>query len=101
MHHPQRLAGLPFFVDRYKNRKLLVRVASDKLFHIAAAPPSLGFACSVSKTPLQRFHSIIIFPVKTDSNVLIDPVPSLTVVHRQVQNESEELVRIFLPEIIG
>jgi len=37
-----------------------VRVTSDKLFHIAAAPPSVGFACSVSKTPLQRFHSIII-----------------------------------------
>jgi len=28
-----------------------VRIASDKLFHIAAAPPSLDFARSVSKTP--------------------------------------------------
>jgi hypothetical protein len=33
---------------------------SNKLFHIAAAPPSVGFARSVSKTPLQRFHSIIV-----------------------------------------
>ena len=33
------------FVDSYKNRIRLVRVTSDKLFHIAAAPPSMGF-CS-------------------------------------------------------
>ena len=59
MYHPQRLAGLSFFVDRDEHRKLLVCIASDKLFHIAAAPPFLrGFARSLRETPLQRFHSI-------------------------------------------
>src|SRR5665213_148081 len=61
MNHAQRLAGVPFFVYRYEHGKLLVSVTSDKLFHIAAAPPcAWGFARSLRKTPLQRFHSIII-----------------------------------------
>src|ERR1700675_1419750 len=61
MHHPKRLAGVSLLVHRHEHRKLLVRVASDKLFHIAAAPPcAWGFARSLRKTPLQRFHSIII-----------------------------------------
>ena len=38
-----------------------MRVASDKLSHIAAAPPCAGgFARSLRETPLKRFHSIII-----------------------------------------
>jgi hypothetical protein len=37
-----------------------VSITSDKLFHTAAAPPcAWGFARSLRKTPLQRFHSII------------------------------------------
>src|ERR1700726_2515158 len=60
MHHPKRLAGVTFFVYRDEHGKLLVSVTSDKLFHIAAAPPcAWGFARSLRKTPLQRFHSII------------------------------------------
>jgi hypothetical protein len=36
-------------------------IASDELFHIAAAPPcARRFARSLRETPLQRFHSIII-----------------------------------------
>jgi hypothetical protein len=54
-----RIRRLPLLVDRYKHRKLLVCVASDKLLHIAAAPPKCrGFTRSLRKTPLQRFHSI-------------------------------------------
>jgi len=38
-----------------------VSITSDKLFHIAAAPPcARGFARSLREAPLQRFHSIII-----------------------------------------
>src|SRR6202162_6019751 len=58
--HAQRLAGVPFFVHRNENGKLLVSITSDKLFHIAAAPPcAWGFARSLRKIPLQRFHSIM------------------------------------------
>src|SRR5208282_1909889 len=66
VRHAQRLAGMPFFVHRDEHRKLLVCVASDKLFHIAAAPPcAWGFARSLRETPLQRFHSIIIGRLET------------------------------------
>src|SRR4030081_42294 len=59
--YAQRLTGVPFLIHRYKHGKLLVSVTSDKLFHIAAAPPcAWGFASSLRKTPLQRLHSIII-----------------------------------------
>ena len=48
----QRLPGVPLFIHRDKHQKFLVRVASNKLFHIAAAPPScLDFGHSVRKTP--------------------------------------------------
>jgi hypothetical protein len=57
--HPERLAGLSFLIHRDEHGKLLVCITSDKLFHIAAAPPFKGFARSLRKTPLQRFHSII------------------------------------------
>jgi hypothetical protein len=61
--HTQRLAGLPFLIHRHEDGKLLVSVTSDKLFHTAAAPPcAWGFARSLRKTPLQRFHSIKIAP---------------------------------------
>jgi hypothetical protein len=30
-------------IHRHKDGKVLVSVTSDKLFHTAAAPPSLGF----------------------------------------------------------
>jgi hypothetical protein len=61
MRNPQRLAGVPFLIHRHEHGKPLMRIASDKLFHIAAAPPcAWGFARSLRKTPLQRFHSIII-----------------------------------------
>src|SRR6266550_6756445 len=67
--HTQCLAGLPFFVHRHKHGKLLVSVTSDKLFHIAAAPPcARGFARSLRKTPLHRFHSISL-----KSRSLIEP----------------------------
>src|ERR1700687_4383325 len=60
MRHAQRLAGLAFLIHRDEYRKLLMRIASDKLFHFAAAPPcAWGFARSLRETPLQRFHSII------------------------------------------
>jgi len=60
MHHPTRLAGVPFFVHCDEYGKLLVRITSDKLFHNAAAPPCAGgFARSLREAPLQRFHSII------------------------------------------
>jgi hypothetical protein len=59
--HTQRLAGLPFLIHRHEDGKLLVSVTSNKLFHIAAAPPcAWGFARILRKTSLQRFHSIII-----------------------------------------
>ncbi len=45
--YPQCLAGLPFLVHRDEHGELLVRIASDKLFHIAAAP-SLGILLSQS-----------------------------------------------------
>ena len=35
---PQCFAGLPFFIHRDEHGKLFVSVASDKLFHLAAAP---------------------------------------------------------------
>jgi len=57
--HAHRLARLTFFVHCNEHGKFLVCVASDKLFHIAAAPPKCrGFARSLRETPLQRFHSI-------------------------------------------
>ena len=34
-----RFAGLTFLVNGDEHRKLLVRIASDKLFHIVAIPP--------------------------------------------------------------
>ncbi len=37
--HVLRFAGLTFLVNGDEHRKLLVRIASDKLFHIAAIPP--------------------------------------------------------------
>src|ERR1700733_8865264 len=58
--HTQGIASVSLFVHRNEHGELLVSVASDKLFHIAAAPPCAGFARSLRKTPLQRFHSIII-----------------------------------------
>jgi hypothetical protein len=59
--HTQRLAGLPFLIHRHEHGKPLVSVTSDKLFHTAAAPPcGWSFARSLRKTPLQRFHNIII-----------------------------------------
>ena len=60
VRHPERLSGLSFFIHRKEHGELLVCVTSDKLFHIAAAPPSLGVLLAVYATPLQRFHSIII-----------------------------------------
>jgi hypothetical protein len=60
MIDPKRFAGVTFFVHRDEYGELLVRIASDKLFHIAAAPPrAWDFARSLRETPLQRFHSII------------------------------------------
>ena len=32
-------AGVPFLIHRHEHGEVLVSVASDKLFHIAAAPP--------------------------------------------------------------
>jgi hypothetical protein len=45
---------------RRSETTFFARLASDRLFHIASATSIIGFAGSVSKTPLQRFHSIII-----------------------------------------
>jgi hypothetical protein len=41
---------VPFFVHRDEHGKLLVRIAPNKLFHIAAAPPS----CSGFRSPSTR-----------------------------------------------
>jgi hypothetical protein len=51
MDHPYRFAGSSFFINRDKHGKLLVRIASDKLFHIAAAPPLLGFCSQCKQNP--------------------------------------------------
>src|SRR5258706_10354491 len=54
--HAQRLAGLPFLIHRYKDGKLLVSITSDKLFHIAAAPPcAWGFARILAKPCCSAF----------------------------------------------
>jgi hypothetical protein len=60
VHDSLRLADVPFFVDSDEHRELLVRIASNKMIHLAAAPPFQGFARSLRETSLQRFHSIII-----------------------------------------
>ena len=57
--HTQRLAGLPLLIHRYSHGKFLMSVTFDKLLHMA-----WGFAHSLRKTPLQRFHSIIIVQQK-------------------------------------
>jgi len=44
------VGGVPLFVNRDEHGELLVRVASDKLFHIAAAP-SLGFCSQSTRNP--------------------------------------------------
>src|SRR5579862_656127 len=60
MRHTQGLASVPFFVHCNEHGELLVRVASDKLFHMLQHLLSAwGFARSLRETPLQRFHSII------------------------------------------
>jgi len=51
MGYPKRLAGLPFFVHRDEHGKLLVGIASDKLFHIAAVPPFQGVLLAVYAKP--------------------------------------------------
>jgi hypothetical protein len=61
MSHTNCFSEVSFFIHRDEHGKLFVCVTSDKLFHIAAAAPfKSGFARSLRKTPLQRFHSIII-----------------------------------------
>jgi hypothetical protein len=57
--HPERLAGLSFLIHRDEHRKFVVCITSDKLFHMLQPPPFQGFARSLRKTLLQRFHSII------------------------------------------
>src|ERR1700722_19904358 len=47
----QRLAGLSFFIHRDEHRELLVCVASDKLFHNAAAPPCARVLLAVYAKP--------------------------------------------------
>jgi len=51
VRHPQRLAGMSFFIHRDEHGKLLVCVTSDKLFHIAAAPPFQGFCSQFTQNP--------------------------------------------------
>jgi len=51
VRNTHRLAGLPFLIYGDEHRELLVRVASDKLFHKAAAPPNLGVSLGVYAKP--------------------------------------------------
>jgi hypothetical protein len=51
MPNAERRTGLPFFIHGDKHGKLLVRVASDKLFHFAAAPPFQGFCSKFTQNP--------------------------------------------------
>jgi len=54
--HAQRLTGVPLFIHRHEHGKLLVSITSDKLFHIAAAPPcAWGFARSLRETRCSDF----------------------------------------------
>src|ERR1700692_3523023 len=56
MCHAQRLTGMPFLIHRHKHGKLLVSVTSDKLFHIAAAPPcAWGLLAVYSKLRCSAF----------------------------------------------
>jgi len=52
MGYPKRLAGLPFFVHRDEHGKLLVGIASDKLFHISLQYlHSKGFCSQFMRNP--------------------------------------------------
>jgi hypothetical protein len=60
VRHAQCLTGVTLFVHRDEHRKLLVSIAPDKLFHIAASSFTGILPRSLREIPLQRFHSIII-----------------------------------------
>src|SRR5215471_7807037 len=57
--HTDRPPVFASLVHRRKHRELLVRVTSDKLFHIRCSSfPSWGSGLEYARTPLQRFHRI-------------------------------------------
>jgi len=60
MCNSKRLAGLPFFVHATKAENFLCASHPINCSILLQHLHSRGFARSVSETPLQRFHSIII-----------------------------------------